>query len=167
MDKVKWSDQLSTGFDAVDNQHRRLLEVLNQLIALAEPTHEPERAEVEAAVRELGRYARQHFDDEMRLMQETSVDLRHVMMHAREHEHFVRHVSMFEESMGDPGATNAAKAAELGGFLAKWLWRHILVIDHVMAGQVRRIQAGEDAAAAYEAELTASPDSRAPNESYA
>lgn len=167
MDKVKWSDQLSTGFEAVDNQHRRLLEVLNQLIALADPAHEPQRTEVEAAVLELGRYARQHFDDEMRLMQETNVDLRHVMMHAREHEHFVRHVSMFEESMTDAGATNAAKAAELGGFLAKWLWRHILVIDHVMAGQVRRIKGGADAAAAYEAELAASPDSRVPNESYA
>lgn len=167
MDKVKWSEQLNTGFDAVDNQHRRLLEVLNQLIALAEPAREPARDEVEAAVRELGLYARQHFDDEMRLMQETRVDLRHVMMHAREHEHFVRHVSLFEESMADPGATNADKAAELGGFLAKWLWRHILVIDHVMAGQVRRIENGLDPAAAYDAELAAAPDSRSPNESYA
>lgn len=167
MVKVKWSEQLSTGFDEVDAQHRRLLEVLNQLIALADAAQEPARAEVESAVRELARYAQQHFDDEMRLMQDRRIDLRHVMMHAREHEHFVRHVSMFEESMADPGATNAVKAAELGGFLAKWLWRHILVIDHVMAGQVRRIAGGLDPAAAYDAELAASPESRSPNESYA
>lgn len=169
MDKVVWNEQLNTGFDHVDAQHRRLMDVLNRLIGMSDMSGAgcaSTLAEVEDAVRELGSYVRTHFDDEIRMMQDTRCDLRHVMMHAREHEHFVRHLSMFEESMDEPGGTTAQKAAELGGFLAKWLWRHILVVDQVMARQVRRIQAGEDPARAYEAEVASAPESVLPNESY-
>lgn len=166
MEKVIWNDQLNTGFDVVDAQHRRLMDVLNRLIGMTEPSRAGSLQDVEAAVVDLGAYVRQHFDDEIRMMQDTRCDLRHVMMHAREHEHFVRHLSMFEESMHEAGGTTAEKAAELGRFLAKWLWRHILVVDQVMARQVRRIQAGEDPARAYEAEVAAAPEAKLPNESY-
>jgi len=166
MEKVIWNDQLNTGFDVVDAQHRRLMDVLNRLIGMTEPGCAGSLQDVETAVRDLGAYVRQHFDDEIRMMQDTRCDLRHIMMHAREHEHFVRHLSLFEESMNEAGGTSAKKAAELGRFLAKWLWRHILVVDQVMARQVRRIQAGEDPARAYEAEVAAAPEAKLPNESY-
>ena len=166
MDKVLWNDQLNTGFDHVDTQHRRLMEILNRLIGMSEPGCTCTLEEVEEAVRDLGSYVRHHFDDEIRMMQDTRCDLRHVMMHAREHEHFVRHLSLFEESMEEPGGTTAGKAAELGRFLAKWLWRHILVVDQVMARQVRRIQAGDDPAHAYEIEVASAPEVVLPNESY-
>jgi two-component system NtrC family sensor kinase len=167
MDKVLWNDQLNTGFDRVDDQHRRLMDVLNRLIGMSEPGRAGGLPDVALAVRDLGGYVRQHFDDEIRMMQDTRCDLRHVMMHAREHEHFVRHLSMFEESMNEPGGTSAEKAAELGRFLAKWLWRHILVVDQVMARQVRRIQAGEDPARVYDDEVASAPEVVRPNESYA
>ena len=166
MEKVLWNDQLNTGFDVVDEQHRRLMEILNRLIGMSEPGAVVALVDIKTAVSDLGAYVRQHFDDEIRMMQDTHCDLRHVMMHAREHEHFVRHLSMFEESMTEPGGSSADKAAELGRFLAKWLWRHILVVDQVMVRQVRRIQAGEDPAAVYEAELASVPEALRPNESY-
>lgn len=161
MGQYQWDDRLLTGFEVVDNQHRRLFSLLQDLgdgLASSEIGMDRLRAAADA----LTHYAQEHFDDELELMQKQRCDLRHVMMHVQEHGAFIRRVSLFQESLADDSDGTRAKAGELALFLVQWLKHHIRVIDQVMARQLRRIAEGASPADAYAAELAEHPDARAP-----
>lgn len=63
---IEWSDELSVGHEAIDRDHRRLIEIINTLEA-AIAAGDGERA-VGETLAELAEYARGHFDREERLM---------------------------------------------------------------------------------------------------
>jgi hemerythrin len=144
MDAFHWIDSLGTGIDEVDSQHKGLLELLNRL-ANTEANATPE-AEIADIVAALARYARDHFDLEVRMMQSADCDLRHVVMHVHEHEDFMRHVSFAGEGLD---AGEARVGHELASYLAQWLWRHIMGVDQVMAAQLQLIESGVSGAEAY------------------
>jgi hemerythrin-like metal-binding protein len=160
MGQYTWDDRLLTGYAEVDAQHRRLFALLEGLAEHA-ATATTGADELRQAVDALSRYAQEHFDDELEMMQKERCDLRHVMMHVQEHGAFVRRVSMFGESLSTDQTATRRQASELVAFLAEWLRHHIRVVDQVMARQLRRIAAGSSPAEAYAAELAQHPDARA------
>ena len=94
---------------------------------------------------ELIAYARQHFEDEERLMADAGADVRHRELHARVHHEFVEQVRSMWDARGhlrQPGDT-------LMGFLTSWLGLHIMGVDQSMARQMARIRAGADPAEAW------------------
>ncbi len=144
---LKWSEQFDTRIDVVDEQHRRLVELLNELYSCSLDRH-ADLATVDGALETLCEYAHTHFRDEEQLMEASGVDPRHVSLHKMEHSSFVYDIERMRNHLSpDESAAEAAK--KLVKFVTSWLTYHILGIDKLMAGQIRSIAGGSDAAAAY------------------
>ena len=146
-----WSDVLETGFPSIDEQHQRLLVILDRVAERAASSVPMTAAEIADVVGQLADYARGHFDTEVRLMLDANCDLRHVHKHVREHEDFIRHISLVQEALDD--ARND-EGAELANYLARWFTRHIVGSDLSMSRQLARIKAGIAPGDAYQAELS-------------
>lgn len=146
MESFHWDRQFETGLIEVDQQHRRLVDLINRfgdLITTIDPAAAPK---IESGFRELAAYADYHFREEEQLMLGHALDARHVERHRKEHAHFMHEVDRMHESVSarDPDALRP-----LLNFLATWLAYHILGSDQVMAAQIHDIESGHPPAAAY------------------
>jgi hemerythrin-like metal-binding protein/PAS domain S-box-containing protein len=125
---INWNDQLNVGILSVDNQHKRLVEILNQLdeaVAVGSDHHA-----IIALVDDLVDYTHYHFEHEEELMRKASHDIHHYATHKAEHEEFIGKVVVEQERVkNDP----AAASNELLDFLVEWLSEHILYSDKQMA----------------------------------
>lgn len=148
MGSFVWSEQFVTGISTVDEQHRRLVDLINGYGELV-TENRLARADQEQALTALASYADYHFRDEDALMSETGLDPRHLESHRREHGAFLRDVELIAARAlaGDDAAP-----VDLLDFLVHWLAYHILVQDQNMARQRRAIAAGASPTEAYEAQ---------------
>ncbi len=117
-DYVEWKDEYSVGIESIDRQHKKLLNLINQLqTAVDYSTGEEFERE---ALDELVDYTKTHFTYEEGLMKEN--DYPDFEPHKAQHEEMVAHVketlSEYEKDH-DTAMNNAAK------FLRKWLINHI------------------------------------------
>ena len=146
MSSFNWTDHFVTGLPTVDEQHRHLVDLVNDYgrllsdggLAAADP---------EALLGELYKYADEHFRDEDVLMRERAVDPRHFEAHKEEHQRFLADVGLIAGRVL-AGDTEAAKS--LLDFLMHWLAYHILVQDQNMARQIAVIDSGATPSEAYE-----------------
>ncbi len=148
MDAFVWSDRFVTGLDSVDREHRSLVDLINRVGRLAERERDADPATLKQIFDELFAYARYHFSNEERLMDEARCHETHVSYHRREHSRFLQQVHFFNQATGDDEVT---RASTLVKFLASWLAYHVLGADQSMALQIAAIRAGnspEEAAAA-------------------
>jgi two-component system NtrC family sensor kinase len=152
LDSLTWTERFLTGLPTVDAQHEKLVALINRFGELNARRAEVPRAQLEAVVDELARYAHTHFVDEEALMHARGVDLRFVTSHSELHARFLRDVEQMRASKFlDAPETSRV----LLRFLLHWLAFHILGIDMQLARQVERLDRGEAAAVAYAAEVHA------------
>jgi two-component system, NtrC family, sensor kinase len=142
-----WSPKFESGITSVDEQHQRLVEIVNRLGQLL-ITGGATDAATTAVFQELAAYAQFHFGDEERVMSTAGVSQQHVVEHCQHHRQFVEQLT----GMWKSRATLANPAEVLHGFLASWLTFHILEEDLAMARQVAAIAAGASAQSAFETE---------------
>jgi hemerythrin-like metal-binding protein len=143
-----WDQHFVTGLGFVDTQHHRLLDIINQVGDILMQGDAAKATELQAVFKELAGYAHRHFQEEEHLMVSTGLDPRHIASHKKLHHDFIEQLVAMWRSR----ETMARPAEILHGFLAAWLTVHILGVDHGMARQVARVQTGEEAAKAYDAE---------------
>ena len=130
-DLLEWGPKLFTGIEAIDEQHKMLVDMLNE--ANLRMRSMVERAVVESIVRDLMSYALYHFETEEELMvehgfaQESSED---AATHAREHREFSQTVASVQQ---DLVAGKLITREALLGFLNNWLVNHILNTDMRLA----------------------------------
>jgi len=122
MPLFNWSDKYSVGVHMFDNQHKRLVELINDL-------HDAMRAAKGREVlgdilKGLLDYTRMHFADEERQM--TTFSYPDYAAHRVEHEKLVARVVELKakHDSGDNTIT-----IEVMNFLKDWLINHILVTD--------------------------------------
>lgn len=119
MSIIEWSEDMSVGVARLDEHHRRLIDLTNQLgsaIADGDPEHT-----TGAVLGELVRYVYYHFGEEERLMEQAAYG--GLDAHRRHHRAMAEHVRGLESSFDrDPGAVIAG---QLHAFLADWLVQHI------------------------------------------
>ena len=120
-----WQAELDTGIDVIDQQHHRIVALINQL---AEATTRDDQA---AVLEELVDYTLSHFAFEEELMEESGYTFG--TAHKRVHEMFVRRVSEYRMRF-DAGEDITG---ELKGMLARWLFNHIRGDDKSYARHVR------------------------------
>lgn len=149
MDTFVWDQNFVTGLADVDDQHKGLLDLFNQLSEslFAGDADQPDRV-LEATFDRLLAYTEFHFSDEEQLMAAAGVDPRHIRAHEALHRQFVQQVL----DMWSRRATMASPAEAFAGFLTSWLGLHILGIDQSLARQIAAIQDGIPADEAYERE---------------
>lgn len=117
MDYLAWQDDLNTGIQVIDDQHKRIVFMINLLIRTQEPGHS--RDEVGNVLNELVDYTLSHFAFEESLMEEAGYEF--TRPHKHVHKIFIARVKDF--SLRFKAGEDITQ--ELIGLLSHWLFNHI------------------------------------------
>lgn len=119
---LEWSPLFSVGVSSLDDEHRRLVSLLNDFQDACAAGRGPQAAF--GALNALVRYAEEHFAHEQDLMDEHGYPER--LRHRAEHERFLRRVF---ELAGEVDADAERGAEEVLEFIKTWLLEHVLGSD--------------------------------------
>ena len=139
MDAFQWNACFLTGLPDVDDQHHRLVDVINRFGELVTQRAGASKEELEAVFSELARYAQYHFSDEEAMMAAMQLDPRYIEQHKASHAQFLTEVTERHHGLA---ANNLQASKSLLQFLTHWLAYHILGSDQFMAKQVAAVKAG-------------------------
>ncbi len=133
-----WSDNFATGIAEIDVQHRKLVDLLNQLaINMA---YRSDALTLQAVFDELADYAVHHFQTEEAIWEKHLAGDAMVLAHAHAHQNFVAEVLKVR---AQAVALNTDETVEeIISFLTHWLAFHILEDDTQMARVVSGLQRG-------------------------
>jgi len=133
MARMEWHDDLNTGIDVIDRQHRRIVDYINQL----EEVHirHPFRPDPEAGrvINELVDYTLSHFGFEESLMEDSGYEF--TRAHQKVHELFTKRVAEFQARF--KAGENVTD--ELHNLLVSWLGNHIRNDDASYALSIKRM----------------------------
>jgi hemerythrin-like metal-binding protein len=118
MNLFEWSPKYSVQIESLDNDHKGLFSIINQLY---QAMSQGKASDIlTGLVDQLVKYTRIHFTREEMLFKST--DFHYYAEHKAQHEAFIRKVNEFRENLarGDKGFS-----VEMLGFLRDWLIKHI------------------------------------------
>ncbi len=122
MPLITWGPKYETGLNIIDEQHRGLVDLINELNeALVE---ERGKEVMDRVFDELFNYVHVHFNDEENLMKLHEYD--DFAEHSRQHDIFTSQMDMFRESFQDGSKVVSDEVLE---FLRNWLITHITSTD--------------------------------------
>jgi hemerythrin-like metal-binding protein len=120
---MEWSDKFSVGIGQIDNEHRRLLALLNELNNVVEGSAGP--GVLGGVLDGLVDYTHYHFAHEEDLFQRSNYP--GYEQHRQQHVDFVAKVTaVYGDFKSGSSAVQPAKVLE---FLKSWLYHHILGSD--------------------------------------
>ncbi len=119
---IEWSDKLITGVREADEQHKKLVSLINELYDAMKQGKGIEV--IDKTLDELVRYAGYHFTTEETLMSKYGYP--ELASHKREHEAFKAKIKEFLEKKAKGEAT---LTMEVMTFLKDWLVKHIMGTD--------------------------------------
>jgi hemerythrin len=134
MGQLIWTDDLNTGIDIIDNQHRRIAEMINHLNAVlnSRSTGRNSRSKfVRTVIEELVDYTLSHFAFEEALMEDSGYPF--TSGHKRLHRMLGKHVAEYRAR--NQAGEDVAK--ELHGLLNRWLFSHIRNEDAAYVREVK------------------------------
>ena len=141
-----WQAFYETGIPEVDQQHRRLVDMINAAAPLVVRTDDQARIEFGQLFDQLAEYAAEHFSAEEALMRRMALDVSYQQRHVQHHAEFIAQVSELRAQLDDEQLSDIG--ASLMRFLTGWLTFHILDDDQKMAAQIRGVQAGKSSTVA-------------------
>ena len=121
---VVWSEMFAVHVPYIDNQHRRLLEIVNEFHAAVEESKN--REVIFETLNALTRYAEEHFRDEEKIMEAAEYPAVDLTTHKHLHEQLVEDVFRLHKEFSD---SRKKPIYELETFLNSWLIQHILLED--------------------------------------
>ena len=124
-----WQNDLDTGIDVIDAQHRRIIEMINHLHT-AQATRD--RLAIGEVIDELVDYTLSHFAFEEELMEEAGYTFTNA--HKRVHEIFIKRVAEYRQRY----QAGEDIADELKNMLSRWLINHIRGDDKAYAETIKR-----------------------------
>jgi len=117
-----WKKEYSVNIAEIDNQHKKIIEMLNTLYFAF--MHKEHKQKVESIIKQLEDYTMSHFGTEEKYFALYGYENR--MEHVNEHETFIEKISVFKEEFEK---NNAVLTFSIINFLREWLNKHILVED--------------------------------------
>ncbi|MBL6933437.1 MAG: PAS domain S-box protein [Rhodospirillales bacterium] len=135
---VVWSDQLLTGLDDIDDQHRKLLDMINELGRLQ--ACDTSLVELINVYGKLKDYTRYHFQHEEDLMNAWPVNETNKVEHFKAHHDFIERIGQIDRLIE---SHPSYVVDHLLAFQLKWLIHHISDMDALMAVEVLALQAGK------------------------
>jgi diguanylate cyclase (GGDEF)-like protein/hemerythrin-like metal-binding protein/PAS domain S-box-containing protein len=133
-----WNENFDTGINVIDDQHRKLIDLLNNLAShLAFDAPIPELNRI---FDELSDYAAYHFGTEEAIWREYLADDDMYQAHDLTHSEFVNETIKLKACLAQLSGDQVIK--EVVSFLTHWLAFHILETDKHMAKIVLAIQQG-------------------------
>lgn len=140
---IVWNDSLVTGVDVIDDQHRILVNSINE--ANTRLTGNVSAEILDQITRDLLSYALYHFETEEELMQEynyAETDVEDAEAHLQQHRAFSSTVVSVREGLK---AGTLISREDLLSFLNGWLIKHILNTDKRLAAVILARQAAAKA----------------------
>jgi hemerythrin len=113
---IVWSDVLETGIDVIDDQHRRIVEYINEL---HDARLTGEQQKIGSVIDELVDYTVSHFAFEESLMEQAGYPF--LAPHKKVHELFIKKVNGFIERY----QSGEDVSGDLLNMLQRWLVNHI------------------------------------------
>lgn len=126
--KMYWVPEYNTGIDVIDDQHRRILDFINEIDEISSTT---DRDRVKQILNNIIDYTQSHFTFEESLQEEAGYKYR--VPHKRVHDLFIKRI----ESYRDRFAEGHSIESELHEVLSKWLINHIQHDDADYVGAVK------------------------------
>lgn len=126
MSLMTWTSAMSVGVPELDEDHRVLIRIINQL-ADSEAKDDPE-ATLRQSLYSLLRYAEFHFAREEKVL--AVCDFPGMTHHKQEHRDFTSHIQKLAKSLDDGALpTGEVVNRDLLDYLKDWLNHHILIED--------------------------------------
>jgi hemerythrin-like metal-binding protein len=122
MEEIAWNETFSVGVLRLDEQHKRIIGVVNHLIRNADATVDSEV--ISEALTRLTDYAKNHFKDEEELLVKHGYPDSDA--HLRAHREYRRAIVSFCQ---DTWEQKSAVPGEIIRFVRKWWLDHILGVD--------------------------------------
>lgn len=129
MAALEWQDELDTGIDVIDGQHRRIVDMINQLDAARRA---PGAEDVSLVLDELVDYTLSHFAFEEALIEEAGYAF--TAAHKRVHALFAKRVDDYRLRY----QAGEDIVAELHSMLARWLFNHIRGDDKAYSHTIKQ-----------------------------
>jgi hemerythrin-like metal-binding protein len=144
IDIFPWDDNFATGLAIIDEQHRRLVQLLNKLASHV--AFQADDLELQKIFDDLTDYTVYHFETEEGIWHRYLPGEQLETDHRHTHQRFIATVCELKAKLVTHPAELVADQAL--GFLARWLASHILESDRYMAYMVAALDQGLDATAA-------------------
>ena len=122
-DFVVWSDAYSVEFSEIDEQHKKLVVIANDLLQSCKEESSFSKVGFMKAFSKASEYAVSHFQTEEKYMKKTGYP--DFDAHKKEHENFLTEV----QSAFNKYKESDFASIELAIFLKRWLLNHIAVKD--------------------------------------
>ncbi|MDR1374574.1 MAG: bacteriohemerythrin [Treponema sp.] len=133
-DLVNWSPTFSVGIRLIDDQHRELLNLTNNLFKHCVGDEAAERAYFQKVIQEAINYVKVHFATEETIMLRTGFE--GYREHKREHDAFVLTVL---EQVKDFNEGKKFNLINFTKFLKEWVLTHIAVSDKLYFAYFKKI----------------------------
>ena len=117
---LTWTNNLDTGIEVIDGQHRRIVDYINQL---HEARLTENRKVIQKVIDDMVDYTISHFGFEETLIEDAGYEF--TRPHKRVHELFIKRVNEYKQRF--ESGENVTE--ELHSLLSRWLFNHILNDD--------------------------------------
>ncbi|WP_111858178.1 bacteriohemerythrin [Acinetobacter sp. CFCC 10889] len=131
--KMKWLPEYNTGIEVIDDQHKRILDYINDLQNVDVVS---DRAQIKEILDNIIDYTQSHFTFEESLQEEANYKYR--VPHKRVHDLFIKRIEGYRQDFQDGKSIEN----ELSEVLAKWLINHIQHDDADYVGAVKHNMIG-------------------------
>ena len=129
---ISWDESLHFGITTIDQQHRRLVDLVNKLYRAMR--NRAGKTALGGILTELAQYTVDHFRDEEALMVKAGYE--QLNAHKKEHEKLVGSVVDFQKKFQEGSAT---VSLDLMNFLSNWLLNHIKIVDRRYVSALKKI----------------------------
>ena len=133
MNKIEWKKEYELGVEEIDNQHKKLVDIVNRYVEAKTNNHEEKI--IGPIVKELVEYTQTHFSSEEMHMQQHNYPL--LLLHKSQHKALVAQLINILKDMKE---RKSAVGDELLQLLKAWLIKHILEEDHKYAKYLNKIR---------------------------
>ncbi len=127
-----WSDDLSTGIERLDNEHKELFQHISALRAATRAGNA--REALHNTLRFLEGYVKEHFDAEVEYMRR--FEYPGILQHEAEHDQFIASLAEFKKELAEldsRGEITSFLGIEIERKLTAWLADHVGSTDRKMA----------------------------------
>lgn len=122
---VEWNEEMSVGHEDIDNDHRKLLSLINELNYILTADVASKNGAIASVLSELIDYTAYHFQREEDIME--ACNYPELQSHRQAHEVFKGQVNSFMD--GFKNRYQSFDPMALRFFLQDWLVEHILKMD--------------------------------------
>jgi hemerythrin-like metal-binding protein len=129
---ITWSDRYDVGNEQLNQQHQKLIQLINVLYAARKSHREAEF--LLKVVKELHEYARYHFEQEEALL--TACLYPKLAEHRAEHDEFRQWLGRIERAMTLEKSEKVI-TEDVMNYLKSWLNSHILISDKKFASAIQ------------------------------